>query len=162
MRTIAIIVISLILYISSCSNDADSLTQTQYSIVKKNVSKMVESIAKNVSDQGPVAWLFYFENAHDFFMVSDGQLKFPNKDTATNFINNTLVHNIRKIELHWSNIRIEPLTTKLASIGSIFHEDIITIDRKKISVNGYFTGIAHQTSEGWKLHNAHWSTLAAH
>jgi hypothetical protein len=162
VRTILFISISWIFYISSCCYDADSLTQTQYSIVKKNVTQMVESIAKNVSDKGPVAWLFYFENTPDFFMVSEGQLKFPNKDTATNFINNTLVHNISKIELHWSNIRIDPLTRELASIGAIFHEDIINVDGKKILVDGYFTGIAHQTSQGWKLHNAHWSILVTH
>jgi hypothetical protein len=162
VRIVLFISITFIFYISSCCNDANSLTQSQYSIVKNDVTQMVESIAKNVSDKGPVAWLLYFENTPDFFMASEGQLQFPNIDTATSFINNTLVHNISKIELLWSNIRIDPLTRELANIGATFHEDIINIDGRKIPVDGYFTGIAHQTSLGWKLHNAHWSISVKH
>ena len=70
VRTTLFTLIISIFYTSSCCNDTDSLTQTQYLIVKNNVTQMVESIAKNVSEKGPVAWLFYFENAHDFFMAS--------------------------------------------------------------------------------------------
>jgi len=162
VRTTLFILISCLLYISSCQNDEDSLTQIQYSIVKNNVTKMVGSIAKNISDKGPIGWLFYFENTPEFFMASEGQLKFPNRDSAANFINNNLVHNISKIELHWSNIRIDPLTIKIASIGATFHEDIINVDGKNIQVDGYFTGIAHQTSQGWKLQNAHWSMIQTH
>jgi hypothetical protein len=160
--TLCFILISSTFYVSSCRHDSASLTQTQYAMVKNSVTEMVESISKNVSDKGPVAWLLYFENAPDFFMASEGQLKFPNIDTATNFINKTLVRNISKIELHWSHIRIDPLTRELASIGAIFHEDILNTDKKTIPVDGYFTGIAHQTPQGWKLRNAHWSTLATH
>jgi len=160
--TLLFILISWIFYISSCSKARDSLTQTQYAMVKENVTQMVESIAKNISDKGPVAWLFYFENDRDFFMASEGQLKFPNRDTATIFINNTLAHNIRKIELHWRNVRIDPLTLELACIGAVFHEDVTDRNGEKIPVDGYFTGIAHQTSQGWKLRNLHWSILTTH
>jgi hypothetical protein len=149
----------LFLLISSCSNHADYLTQAQNAFVKSNVQQMTDSIAKNVSDKGPVAWLLYFENTPGFFMASEGQLKFSNHDSASNFINTTLVKSIHKIELHWSTVRIDPLTNKLASIGAFFHEDITDISGKKIPVDGYFTGIAHLTSQGWKLRNAHWSVI---
>lgn len=149
----------LIFFIISCCHDADHLTQSQYAMVKHSVQQMTDSIAKNVSDKGPAAWLLYFENTPGFFMASEGQLAFPNIETATNFIHHTLVKSIHKIELHWKSIRIDPLTTKLASIGAIFHEDITDFSGKKIPVDGYFTGIAHQTSQGWKLYNAHWSTV---
>jgi hypothetical protein len=157
-----IILICWIFYFCSCSEYTDSLSQKQNSIVRINVTQLVESIAKNVSDKGPVAWLFYFEDSPDFFMASEGQLKFENKESAAIFINNTLIHSISKIKLQWNTIRIDPLTRKLAGIGSFFHEDIVSSDGKKVHVDGYFTGIAHLTSHGWKLRNAHWSVLSSH
>jgi hypothetical protein len=121
---------------------------------------MTSSIAKDVLRNGPVAWLTYFENTPDFFMVSDGQLVFPNIETAKKIINNTLLKTIQKIELRWSNIQIDPLTNKLASISAAFNEDITDSTRKTTPHAGYFTAIACQTSQGWKLHNAHWSSMA--
>lgn len=94
-------------------------------------------------------------------MASEGQLVFPNNDSAKNFIKNTLVKSISKIELHWNNIRVDPLTTRLAGIAANFHEDITDYEGKKITEDGYFTGIAHQTPQGWQLRNAHWSVITA-
>ena len=122
----------------------------------------MDSISRNVSQHGPIAWLKYFENTSDFFMVSDGQLVFPNIDTATNFINNVLVKVIPKIQLSWSNIRIDPFTTSFAGISTVYHEDITDSSGKTTPHDGYFTGIAHQTSQGWKLRNAHWSSIVTH
>jgi hypothetical protein len=90
-------------------------------------------------------------------MASEGQLVFPNNDSATNIIKNTLIKSISKIELRWNNIHIDPLTSRLAGISATFHEDIPDYAGKKITEDGYFTGIAEQTSLGWKLRNAHWS-----
>lgn len=155
IRTI-ILMISIVFAIS-CNTNTGSLNAKQVADIQDSVQRMTESIAKNVSLEGPVAWLQYFENAPGFFMASNGQLVFPNIDTARNFINNILVKSIVKIELRWSNIRIDPLSGKLAGISAIFHEDITDSTRKMTPYDGYFTGIAHQTSQGWKLHNAHWS-----
>ncbi len=148
--------------ISSCSNNTESFTQKARSLVQDSVQIMAEAIAKNISGEGPAAWLRYFDNTPDFFMASDGQLVFPNIDTATNFINNILIKIMPKIQLRWSNIRIDPLTPKLASISAVYHEDITDSTGKTTPHDGYFTGIALQTSRGWKLHNAHWSSMVAH
>src|ERR1035437_8880150 len=156
------ILITLIVFAISCSNNTESLKPKQASDIQDSVRQMAESIAKNVSHEGPTAWLRYFENTPAFFMASEGQLVFPNNDSAKNFINNILVKSISKIELHWSNIRIDPFTSKLAGIAAIFHEDITDSAGSKLPHDGYFTGIAHQTSQGWKLHNAHWSIIVTH
>ena len=145
----------------SCGNHTETYTSNEFGIVRDSVQIMAESIAKDVSREGPAAWIRYFENTPDFFMASEGRLVFPNNDSATNFIRNTLVKSISKIELHWNSIRIDPLSTKLAGISAGFHEDITDNTGKKISEDGYFTGIAEQTSQGWKLRNAHWSTTPA-
>ena len=157
-RTILSGLISLLLIAGSCSSNKDSLTPAQASVVKDSVQKMAESIAAAVSHEGPMAWIRYFENSPGFFMASEGQLVFPNNAMANDFIKNKLVKIMPKIELHWSNIRIEPLTRDLASLAATFHEDISYADGRKLPSDGYFTAVARQTSQGWKLHNAHWST----
>jgi hypothetical protein len=153
------ILIPLIVFVISCSNKTESLNAKQASEIQDSVQLMFESIARNVSREGSVAWLRHFENGPDFFMAADGQLVFPNIDTATNLINNVVVKSMPKIELRWSNIRIDPLAHKLASISAVYHEDITDPTGKMTPHDGYFTGIAHQTPQGWKLQNAHWSSL---
>jgi hypothetical protein len=144
--------------IISCNNTTESLTPKERSIVQDSVQLMAESIEKRISHDGPVVWLRYFENEPDFFMASDGQLVFPNIDTARNFINNKLIKMMPKIQLRWSNIHIDALTDKLAGISAVYHEDITDSSGKITPHDGYFTAIAHQSSEGWKLRNAHWSS----
>jgi hypothetical protein len=148
--------------INSCNNNIETFTAKERSLVHDSVKLMTDSIAITVTHEGPTAWLKYFENTPDFFMVSDGQLVFPNIDTAKYFINNVLVTKMPKLELRWSEVRIDPLTNEFANIAAFYHEDIPDSTGKKIPYDGYFTSIAHHTSQGWKLHNAHWSNIVAH
>jgi hypothetical protein len=154
-----VLLVFIFFFISSCNNNAETFTAKERSIVQDNVKLMTDSIAITVSHEGPIAWLKYFENTPDFFMVSDGQLVFPNIETAKIFINNTLIKVISKIQLRWSNIRIHPLTHSFANISAVYYEDITDSTGKTTPHDGYFTAIAHQTSEGWKLNNAHWSSM---
>ena len=118
---------------------------------------MIELIAKDISHDGPIAWLKYFENTQNFFMASEGQLVFKNSDSATTFIKNILVKQIRKIELHWSDIRVDPMTSKFANIAATWNEDITDFADNKTSQRGYFTAVAEKSLQGWQLRNAHWS-----
>ena len=127
--------------------------------IKDSVEGMFDSIAKNVSASGPIAWLKYFENTPDFFMASDGQLALPNHDSAAVFIKNTLIKQISKIKLQWNNIRVDPMTAELASVGADWSETLTDFDGNAISQSGYFTAIAERTSQGWQLRNAHWSVM---
>jgi hypothetical protein len=151
--------VALVLPISSCHNQAEGLTPLQASIVRDSVQQMVQSISKVVSHEGPIAWIQYFENSADFYMASEGQLAFTNNDSLTSFLKNNYSKTVSKIELSWNQIRITPFTSRLAGIGAIFHEDITDIAGRKLASDGYFTGIAHQTSQGWQLQNAHWSII---
>ena len=160
MRTSILLV--LIIFAVSCRNHKGNTSTKNLTVTGDSVRLMAESIAINVSHNGPAAWLNYFENSSDFFMASEGQLVFPNIDTAKSFINNVLIKSIRKIDLHWSNLRVDPLTLKFAGISAGFHEDITDSSGKTIPEDGYFTAIAHRTSQGWKLRNAHWSIKANH
>lgn len=78
----------LMFLIVSCNNCTDSLTSAQSSVIKDSVNRMVQTIAKSISDEGPLAWLRYLENSPDFFMAADGQLVFPDNNAATNFLKN--------------------------------------------------------------------------
>jgi hypothetical protein len=151
--------VGLILLISSCHNNTDSLTTAQRSIVMDSVQLMVDSIAKAISLEGPIAWIRYFENSPDFYMASEGQLAFTNNDSLANFLKNTYTKSVSKIELSWNHVRIDPFTSKIAAVAAIFHEDITDFAGRKTPSDGFFTGIAHQTSQGWQLQNAHWSII---
>jgi hypothetical protein len=107
----------------------------------------------------PAAWLNYFEESPDFFMVSDGQLAFKDYQSGKLFIENTLIKNILKINLQWNYLRIDPLTSELASMGGNFHEDLTDSSGKIIQSDGYLTAVAKLTNRGWKIRNLHWSML---
>ena len=147
----------LFLILNSCNNETESLRSKQSTDVTDSVQQMIKLIAKDISQEGPIAWLKYFEKTPSFFMASDGQLVFANNDSATRFIKNNLVKQIRKIELQWSNVRIDPLTLKFANIAANWHEDMTDFSDNKTSQEGYFTAIAEKTLQGWQLRNAHWS-----
>lgn len=149
--------LSLFFTLISCNSKTESMTSRQSAEIKDSVQQMIELVAKDISHDGPIAWLHYFENTPNFFMASDGQLVFANNDSATLFIKNILVKQISKIELSWSDIRIDPLTEMFANVGATWHETITDFANNKISQAGYFTGIAEKTSKGWQLRNAHWS-----
>ena len=141
----------------SCNSRKDTLTAQQLLEVKKDVQKLMDMTAKDISTDGPTAWLNYFENTPDFFMVSDGQLVFPNYDSATSFIQNTLVKQIKTVELKWSDVRIDPLTDRLAVVAATWNEDLTDFAGNTITPRGYFTAVAERTSQQWKFRNAHWS-----
>ena len=151
--------IAAILLVHACRNHVDSLTEEQSVIVKDSVQQMIESIAKTISHEGPLAWLAYFENSPDFYMAADGRLVFPDRNAATNFLKNTYAKSVRKIELKWKDVRIDPLGIRIASVGAMYHEDVTDITGKMFPSDGYFTAIAEQTTQGWQLRNAHWSMI---
>ncbi len=145
-------------FITSCSiNNTATITATQVSAVKDSTTNLMGSIARDISHDGPIAWLKYFEKSPGFFMASDGQIAFANNDSATAFVQNVLVKNIKQIELQWSNIHVDVLTPTLASIGANFHEELTDFSAKTLPFDGYFTAVAEQTPTGWQLRNLHWS-----
>lgn len=127
--------------------------------VKDSVRQMMARIAADVSNNGPIAWLTYFEDTTAFFMASDGRLVFQDHRSARDFIENTLPKIIHKINLRWVQIRVDSLSPALAAVAASFHEDITDTAGKVLPSEGYFTGIAEQAPDGWQLRNAHWSIV---
>ncbi len=142
---------------SACNNANQTVVAGQQAKVKAGVQQLADSIAADITRDGPIAWLKYFEDSPEFFMASDGQLVFADHQTADKFITGTLIKNISKINLNWNSMRIDALSPEFAQIASGFHEDLTDSKGKITSFDGYFTAIAQQTPKGWMLRNAHWS-----
>jgi hypothetical protein len=152
---------AILLYISvavSCKKNSGHFAAVENVLVKDSVTRMTTNIAKDLSAQGPIAWLDYFEKAPGFFMANDGQLALNDYPAAVSFVKTTLIKRIPKIALQWKNVKIDPLSSTFAAIGADFHENIVFSDGKTISVDGYFTGTAHFDGKRWKLRNLHWSS----
>jgi len=147
--------------IVSCKPGHEKFSEAEKTFVKNSVDNLTKNIADDVSKKGPRAWLNYFEDANGFFMANQGKISFEDYRAAKMFILNNLVKNVRRIKLKWNNVRVDPLGPDLASMGAGFHEDITDMSGKTISVDGYFTGLAHYDGIKWKLRNLHWSTPAA-
>jgi len=143
----------------SCNNHTEYFDSKQAIEVRDSVTRMMASISNDVTLKGPTAWAQYFEDVPEFYMANDGKLQLSDGDSAQNFVKNILISKINKIELQWSNIRIDAYTNTLADVAANYREYIINSDGKMISVFGYFTGVAQKTGKRWQLRNAHWSSV---
>jgi len=143
---------------SSCRHHNYHMTAKESAAITDSVNRMTANISRGLAAKGPVAWLDYFDDAPQFFMISDGQLSFHDYLSAKTFIQDTLVKNMTKIVLRWKNMRVDPLSRNAASICSGFHEDITMANGQTLPFDGYFSGTAIITMKGWRLINLHWST----
>ena len=152
----SLLTLSLLL---SCSNNVPKVESRS---VTDSVHKMISGLVNDLSNHGAVAWLNYFEESSDFYMVSDGKIAFKDYQSAKNFINDTLARLIVKINLQLSNLRIDSLNETMAFIGADFHEDLTDSAAKLIRADGFVTALVKQTEKGWKFRNLQWSLKAPH
>ena len=153
----SVLAFAMMVLMASCKSGNQDIVAEQQAKVKTGVTQFADSIATNITRDGPIAWLKYFNDSPTFFMASDGQLVFNSHDAADKFIKTTLIKAITKINLKWSNLRIDPLTPDIAMMAANFHEDLTDNTDKTTPCDGYFTAVAQQTGKGWQLRNAHWS-----
>jgi hypothetical protein len=144
-----------ICFLGNCRNDC----QTILTGMHEGVHLMSEAIVKDLHNEGPIAWLQYFSDSKQFFMASDGQLVFPNIDSANAFVPRFAKH-IQRVDLTWNDIRIDSLTPDFGLMAATFHEALIGASGVQDTPTGYFTGVVENTATGWKLRDAHWSTLS--
>jgi hypothetical protein len=156
----SLIAATVLLLVSCQRNENEATTKAVGGkSVVQGVRTMAANIASDIGTKGPIAWLDYFEQSPNFFMANEGQCVFPNNDSATRFVREVVAKNILKVNLKWSNMHIDSLSPTLAMMSADFHEDLIDKDNHTMPQDGYFTGVAEETSTGWKLRNLHWSTL---
>jgi hypothetical protein len=100
--------------------------------------------------------LSFFERDSAFFMASEGQLVFPSFDSAATFVH-MLSQHIARIELAWTDVRIDPIAPGTAILAAAYREVQTDAAGRETRERGYFTGLAVHTASGWQLRNAHWS-----
>jgi len=144
----------------SCSYSKPQLTPDEISHVKEGVTQFTNNLAGDLTARGPIAWEDYIDTSANFFMADVGQLVLRSGPSAKIFIQDTLSKSITKINLKWSNMRIDPLSNTISAVGSDYHEDITNSSGITASYDGYFSGVVLFADGKWKLRDAHWSEIA--
>jgi hypothetical protein len=145
----------------ACAGAAPSqqLPAAEALTVTNDVRTFVAAVADGVTRRGPSAWRDYFAETPAFFMAVDGHIAFGSSDDVTRGIQ-SVAKSIPHIELQWGDVRIDPLTPRLAMVAAPYHELQIDAGGRRVSMDGYFTALAELDPSGWRFRNAHWSTAA--
>jgi len=152
-----LVTVSTLLLISASSFINRSFGQTEIMGVREGIHHMADSVVRDLHNDGPIAWLRYFSHSQSFFMASNGQLVFPNNDSADTFVHKYAKQIIR-VDLIWKDIRVDSLAPQLAVLAASYHEILTSSTGVQDTSSGYFTGVVEYTSTGWKFRNAHWSS----
>jgi len=67
---------------AAVSSGSQSPAPTKAGTTEGDVRRFMAQVAHDVTNDGPLAWIKYFENDPAFFMVLNGQLAFPNSNAA--------------------------------------------------------------------------------
>jgi len=144
------IVLAAILCCVACSS--------RHAAVEREVRAYAQTVAHDVTQEGPAAWRRHFAESPAFFMAVDGRLVFPDSAAATAGIQD-LTRTLKHIELQWGDdLRVDPLTPDLAVMAASWHEVLVDSAGKSVNANGFFTGLAEQRSGRWQFRNVHWSS----
>jgi hypothetical protein len=148
-----------ILIVSVGAASSQQLSKAEATTVTSGVRTFVAAVADGVTQRGPMAWRSYFADTPAFLMAVDGHLVFDSSDAATRGIQD-VAKSIPHIELQWGDVRIDPLTPRLAMVAAQYHELQIDAGGRRKVVDGYFTALTELGPSGWHFRNAHWSTAA--
>jgi hypothetical protein len=154
------VVLGIFIFTGSHAHSSQSIAPAGAASVEQNVRQLMQSVAHDVSQQGPLAWLKYFEAGPSFFMAVNGQMAFAD-GTAASEGTQSFSRTIQHIELQWGDLRVDPLTSEFAVVGAPWRE--ISVDRagRRTEDAGFFTALAEVRDGRWQFRNAHWSSPAA-
>jgi hypothetical protein len=138
---------------------ARPLTSEESAAVNTNVRAFMQTVAQDVTHDGPSAWRKLFSDTPTFFMADEGRLVFPNYPAADAAIR-SLESDIKQIELKWGDdLRVDPLTANFAVVATSYHETRVDKAGKKIDESGFFTGVVEYRDSRWQLRDVHWSVI---
>jgi len=133
------------------------LTPAHAAAVEDSVRSFAQTVAVDVTREGPIAWRRHLAESPAFFMASEGYLVLPNSDSATRVISD-LARSITHIELRWGDgLRVDPLAPGLAVLAAPYREVRVDTAGHRVEESGFFTGLAEHRAGRWRLRNAHWS-----
>jgi len=139
------------------ASHSHSVTPDGASSVDQAVRAFMQTVSHSVTQDGPVAWIKYFDASPAFFMAVNGQMTFPNPAAAQEGTRK-FAQTIRQIELKWGeDLRVDPLTNEFAIVAVSWSEIQVDTAGHSITEKGFFTGLAEYREGHWQFRNAHWS-----
>jgi hypothetical protein len=133
------------------------VTDAQAAVVSSGIRAWMHSVAGDVTQNGPTAWLKYFDDSPAFFMANNGQMAFASGAAAQDGTKK-FAATISHIELKWGeDIRVNVLTPEFVSIGAPWHEVQADLAGHRVEEDGYFTATAQNKGGRWIFRDAHWS-----
>lgn len=143
---------------AAVSSGSQSSAPTKAGTTEGVVRNFMAQVAHDVTQEGPIAWIKYFENGPAFFMAVNGQLAFPDIKAAK-VGTQEFARTIRHIELTWGqDLRVDPLTAELAVVAVSWREIQIDTAGHRVEESGMFTGLVEFRDGRWQLRDAHWSS----
>jgi hypothetical protein len=134
-----------------------TLSAADSAAVRQSVRSFVQSVAHDVTRQGPLAWSRYFDDSPAFFMAVNGQVVFSSGTAARDGIPKVALM-FKHIELNWGDdLRIDPLTRRLAVVAVSWREVLTDSAGHVMQQAGFFTGVAEDRNGRWQFRDVHWS-----
>lgn len=144
---------------ASHSADPQALSAEQRAGVESSVRGFMQTVAHDVTEQGPTVWKKNFADDPAFFMANDGKLVFPDLQAATQGIE-AFAQVVPHVELHWGDdLRVDALTPNLAVVAASWKEVQIDTKGHEVDESGFFTAVAELRNGRWQFRDAHWSSI---
>jgi hypothetical protein len=141
------------------SHKTPALPEAQRAAVESSVRDFLQTVAHDITEQGPTAWQKHFADDPAFFMANDGRLAFPNTQAAAEGIQ-AFAKTIQHIDLHWGDdLRVDVLTANFAIVAASWSEIQVDTTGHRVNENGFFTGLAENRAGRWQFRDAHWSSI---
>ena len=158
---------SLLLALAACvlcaavASPSHSVPPDGAASVDQAVRAFMQTVSHSVTQDGPTAWIKYFDASPAFFMAVNGQMAFPNPAAAQEGTRN-FAQTIRHIELNWGDdLRVDPLSKEFAVVAVSWREIQVDIAGHSVTETGYFTGLVEYREGRWQFRDAHWSSPAS-
>src|SRR5579864_7156001 len=140
------------------ASPSNSATPDGAASVDQAVRAFMQTVSHSVTQDGPLAWIKYFDASPAFFMAVNGQLAFPNPAAAQEGTRK-FAQTIRHIELNWGDdLRVDPLSDEFAVVAVSWSEIQVDTAGHGVTETGYFTGLAEYREGRWQFRDAHWSS----
>jgi len=153
--------IGLVSLFGACNGGTGTdLSAEHRGAMRDSVLAFIEEIPELLAQDGPAAWLGFFDGTPAFFMASDGQTAFPTRDSAEILLAN-FSPTVANMELVWEDLRIEPLAPGVATVATPYREKIVFTDGTAVAFGGYVSGVARNNAGSWTLQHLHWSSPVA-
>lgn len=153
--------VPLIFLVHACDPaPSANISSAESQQINLEVQLFMDSIPEGLADDGPMAWLRFFEDTPQFLMASDGQIAFANRESAVTFLDG-FSPTVSTMSLTWKDMRVELLSSSTATVASAYHESITSTDSTTVSFGGFVTGVVRKGDDGWKVQHLHWSSPAA-